>query len=173
MSKLKPYNNGLKIFVFKIKKLISQPIFIVLTIFGNLLIVGSATLLFKVEGGGLNPQIKSFLDTLWWAVSTVTTVGYGDVIPITSTGKIIGIVLMIVGIAIFWSYTALFAEALISKDILNLEDELKSIDKILKKIKKSELDENAELKEIISSMQKQLTHLEKTNHSSVNETNKS
>lgn len=160
LLKKRRFYKGIKLFGRKLNRLITQPIFIVLTIIGNLIVITSAYLVFKLEYG-LNPHIKTPLDTLWWAVSTVTTVGYGDVIPITSAGKIVGIVLMIVGIAIFWSYTALFAEALISKDILDLEDELQSIDKVLKKISKSELNSSENLKNLVDSLQKQLGQLKK------------
>lgn len=155
----KRFMKSINLFIYKIRGLVTQPIFIVLTIFGNLLVTVASSLLYHYEFG-LNPQINSKLDTVWWAVSTVTTVGYGDIIPVTPEGKVVGIFLMIIGIAIFWSYTALFAEALISKDILDLEDGLKSIDRILKRISKSEL-ENEELKELIELMQKQLQLIKK------------
>ena len=156
----KRFSKGIGLFIRRLYRLVTQPIFIALTAIGNLLIVTSAYLVFKLEYG-VNPKILEPLDTLWWAVSTVTTVGYGDITPITPAGKIIGIVLMIVGIAIFWSYTALFAEALISKEILDLEDELQSIDKVLRKISKSELQSSEELKKLVDSMQKQLHQLGK------------
>ena len=111
-------------FFRRLWRLISQPMFIALTFFGNGLIVLGAVLLYWLEAES-NPKIHSLLDTLWWAVSTVTTVGYGDVIPITAMGKVVGIVLMILGTAVFCSFTALFAEALISKEISEIEDELK------------------------------------------------
>lgn len=158
--KKKRVYKGTRLFAKRLYRLVTQPIFIVLTIIGNLLILSSALLVYKLEYG-INPKIKGPLDTLWWAVSTVTTVGYGDITPVTSKGKIVGIVLMVVGIAIFWSYTALFAEALISKEILDLEDELRSIDRALKKINKSELQSNEELKNVVDSLQKQLNQLKK------------
>lgn len=158
--KKKRFYKGIKLFTKRLGRLVTQPIFIVLTVFGNVLIITAAFLVYKLEFG-INPHIKTPLDTLWWAVATVTTVGYGDITPITSSGKIVGIVLMIVGITIFWSYTALFAEALISKEILDLEDELQSIDRVLKKISKSELQSSEELKVLVDSLQKQLGQLRK------------
>ncbi|MES3037689.1 MAG: ion channel [Bdellovibrionota bacterium] len=105
--------------------------FFILTIFGNLLIATGAVGLYFIEKDH-NPNIQTLLDTLWWAVSTVTTVGYGDVSPITTMGKIIGIILMIVGTALFWSYTALFADALISEEIEDFESEIRAIERKLK-----------------------------------------
>ncbi len=132
-----------------------QPIFIALTIFGNLVIIGSAYLLYKIENG-VNPNIDSYLDTLWWSVATVTTVGYGDVIPITDTGRILGIGTIVIGAALFWSYTALFAEALISKDITDVEAELRSFSRTLKTLEKNELAEKDEVRALIDQIKNQL-----------------
>jgi len=47
-----------------------------------------------------NPQFKSFGDAIWWSFVTVTTVGYGDKVPITPFGRLIGIILMLTGIGV-------------------------------------------------------------------------
>ncbi len=114
----------------KFWRLVSNPIFPVLTVLGNLLITIGAVGLYFLERD-VNPTIGSLLDTIWWAVATVTTVGYGDISPVTAYGKIIGLVLMILGTALFWSYTALFADALISDEMDDLEGEIKSLEKKL------------------------------------------
>lgn len=46
-----------------------------------------------------NPEFADFGDAMWWSVVTLTTVGYGDIVPITSTGRLAGTALMITGIA--------------------------------------------------------------------------
>jgi voltage-gated potassium channel len=51
-------------------------------------------------------NIKSFGDGLWWAVTTVTTVGYGDRFPTTSAGRVIAVGLMLVGISLMGVITA-------------------------------------------------------------------
>jgi voltage-gated potassium channel len=48
-----------------------------------------------------NPLFNSFGTSVWWAVVTITTVGYGDVYPITTAGRITGVVLMFSGLALF------------------------------------------------------------------------
>ena len=59
-------------------------------------IVLSATMLFFAEYGE-NPQIEGFSDTLWWAIVTISTVGFGDITPQTVGGRVIGASLMIAG----------------------------------------------------------------------------
>jgi voltage-gated potassium channel len=56
----------------------------------------------SVEGS----NIKSFSDGLWWATTTVTTVGYGDRYPTTSEGRFLAVLLMIVGISLIGVITA-------------------------------------------------------------------
>ena len=55
-----------------------------------------------VEGS----NIKTFGDGLWWAVTTVTTVGYGDRFPTTTEGRILAVMLMLVGISLVGVITA-------------------------------------------------------------------
>jgi voltage-gated potassium channel len=53
----------------------------------------------------IEPSINSITDAIWWAVVTTTTVGYGDISPETNLGRIIAILLMIVGIGIIGAIT--------------------------------------------------------------------
>jgi voltage-gated potassium channel len=70
------------------------------TLIALLLIVSSsiAVLEFEVPEGG---NITNAQDAMWWAVTTMTTVGYGDRYPITPEGRIVGVFLMAAGVAIF------------------------------------------------------------------------
>ena len=61
--------------------------------------IGSIAI-FYIESPNENSQIDSFLDAVWWTVSTVTTVGYGDIVPVTVAGKIMSIFYMIFGIGV-------------------------------------------------------------------------
>lgn len=54
-------------------------------------------------------NITSFGDALWWACTTVTTVGYGDRFPMTTEGRVIAVVLMLVGIGLVGAVTAAVA----------------------------------------------------------------
>jgi len=47
-----------------------------------------------------NPDVTSYFDAVWWAVVTATTVGYGDIHPVTTLGRVIAMVLMLLGIGL-------------------------------------------------------------------------
>lgn len=89
--------------------------FLSLSFFGNSFIITFAYLFFHLEQN-VNPSLKSFIDALWWAYATATTVGYGDVTPITFWGKVLGILLMLSGTALFAIFTAIFAQAILEDD---------------------------------------------------------
>ncbi len=55
---------------------------------------------YLVEAPNPESPIKSMADAFWWAMATATTVGYGDIVPVTSLGRVIGVVMMILGISL-------------------------------------------------------------------------
>ncbi len=57
-----------------------------------------SALMFYLAEFKANPNVATFADTLWWSVVTITTVGFGDITPVTAGGKIIGAALMLSGI---------------------------------------------------------------------------
>jgi voltage-gated potassium channel len=84
-----------------------------------LLVAWSAVMLLCSVGlyaaeNGVNKAITSPLDALWWGLTTMTTVGYGDVIPVTAEGRIAAAVLMILGIGLYSAITATITSFLIS-----------------------------------------------------------
>jgi len=68
------------------------------TMFGLVFVFGAVT--FTLEHGN-NPQFGELSDALWWAFVTITTVGYGDIVPITSGGRVAAVMTMIFGIVIY------------------------------------------------------------------------
>ncbi|VAX24839.1 Potassium voltage-gated channel subfamily KQT; possible potassium channel, VIC family [hydrothermal vent metagenome] len=68
---------------------------------GAILIFLASTLMYFVEHEAQPVVFASIPHAMWWAVSTLTTVGYGDVTPITGLGKVLGAVISIIGIGMF------------------------------------------------------------------------
>jgi voltage-gated potassium channel len=80
------------------------------------LLVVAAALVFQFERDQPAATIHSFPDALWWAVTTITTVGYGDKFPTSAAGRGVAVVLMIAGIALFGVITASIAAYFVEKD---------------------------------------------------------
>lgn len=64
----------------------------------------------------LAEDVDSFFDALWWAAATITTVGYGDIYPVTAAGRVAGVFAMVVGISSFGILTARLAAFFASDD---------------------------------------------------------
>ena len=70
-----------------------------LIIAAGLIILVGTIVEYNIESKVPNTQIKTYLDALWWCVSTVTTVGYGDIVPVSNLGRIVAVFYMFFGIA--------------------------------------------------------------------------
>ena len=68
-----------------------------------------------VERDAAGANITSFGDAMWWAVTTMTTVGYGDRFPVTPAGRLVAVGLMLSGIALLGIVTATFASWLVAR----------------------------------------------------------
>ncbi len=102
-------------FIKIIWRLITSVPFLTLSFFGNTIVFLFATIIWFLEKD-VNPKIANYMDALWWSFSTTSTVGYGDIVPVTIIGKLFGIALMLIGVAIFAIYTALFARTIIDDE---------------------------------------------------------
>jgi voltage-gated potassium channel len=80
---------------------------------GLIVFVGALAVL-DAERGGAGP-IQTFGDAVWWAVSTVATVGYGDVFPVTTEGRFVAAGLMLFGIGVLGVVTGAFASWLVER----------------------------------------------------------
>jgi voltage-gated potassium channel len=79
--------------------------------FGVGLMVVSATLLYLVEGDAQPDKFGSIPRSLWWAVATLTTIGYGDIFPITPLGKLLASVTAVTSIGLIALPTGILAAA--------------------------------------------------------------
>lgn len=68
---------------------------IILTVF-TLVFMGAVA--FHSYEFGINQNVHNLFDSFWWAMVTVTTIGYGDIYPVTTAGRIVAMMLMIIGI---------------------------------------------------------------------------
>ncbi len=89
-------------------------IFYLLVASGVAVIVGTV-IMYNLESGAENSKMTTLLDALWWCVATVTTVGYGDVVPVTSLGRIVALVYMFFGISLIATLLAVISNSFYKK----------------------------------------------------------
>lgn len=106
-----------------------------------------AGVLFYALENGTNTHVQNIFDGIWWSVVTLTTIGYGDVYPITFGGRILGIILAMVGIGLVALPTgiltsgfirALRSEKKISQLVDSMEEEEKEQDALLERVEEIE-----------------------------------
>ena len=83
--------------------------------------LGSLAVL-DAEQGAPHATITDYGDALWWAAETVTTVGYGDFYPVTPEGRIVAVVLMVVGIGLVGTVTAAVASWFVRRTAIEEDD---------------------------------------------------
>jgi voltage-gated potassium channel len=91
-----------------------------------------SVLQFEVPAGG---NIDSAEDALWWAISTMTTVGYGDAFPMTTEGRVVAVFLMAAGVGVFGTFAGLVASWFLSPDAAETESELNDIKRLLVEVR--------------------------------------
>jgi len=96
---------------------------------GLVILAAAAATYFERNAGG---TITDFPTALWWAATTITTVGYGDTYPVTPEGRGIGVFVMLVGITVFGLLTAnvaaFFVETQKKEEAVTLEDIMAKLD---------------------------------------------
>ena len=102
--------------VSDVKKLFKDLRFIALSVL-LITIIALGIAIYAVEHNLPNSEIKTLSDAFWWLIVTISTVGYGDVIPMSSTGKVLGSLAIIVGVALFTTVTGSVASLLVERSI--------------------------------------------------------
>jgi len=117
-----------------------HPTFIYLTVVGNLILVIAVTAVYLLERN-VNPAMSSYFNCLWWGVSTITTIGYGDILPVTIAGRLIAIALMYTGTVFFITFTGVLLTFLmkeeVEKELSPLEREIRTEEKETEKLERS------------------------------------
>jgi len=122
-----------------------------LLVISVLVVISSGLGIYLIESPHEDAQITNLIDAFWWVSATVTTVGYGDVVPVTEVGRIMGIGLMFVGISIIGAFISALGAMLVGSRLKNretVEHDAKSL--IIKKISKIERLEKHEVDLLIN-----------------------
>ncbi len=102
---------------------------------GSTLMVAFLTMIFSgIVITRLDPQIGTVWDGMWWAWVTMSTVGYGDVVPRTPGARMFGALLILFGVVLVSLLTANISAYLIDNEVKKVEDEEKDVEKLLRDI---------------------------------------
>jgi len=115
------------------------------------IIISGALAMYAIESTHEDAQIKTMLDAFWWIIATITTVGYGDIVPVTDLGRTIAIFYMFFGIAFAGIFISIIGTRIYKRRIEPKDDhEIRYEKKILERID----DLEKSLKEIRDSLKK-------------------
>jgi voltage-gated potassium channel len=118
--------------------------------------LGAAAVVIILSGlvmAAIEPTVRSPWDGVWWAWVTVTTVGYGDIVPQTPAGKLFGSFLILLGVALFALMTASFSSFFIGRDVSKVEQD---IERDVSKLEQ----EDVEFRSVMERMSRTLARLE-------------
>ena len=113
LLKLNRHSKSLNLIVTVFKKTKSD---ILVTVFiVSFLLIVAATLMYDIENEAQPDAFSNIGEALWWSVATLTTVGYGDIYPITGLGKLLSGVIALLGIGIVALPTGIISSAYIDE----------------------------------------------------------
>ena len=122
LFKILRYTNSIKQFrhVFIEKKFE----FLTLALMFVMAVTFGSTIIFIYEGAGVNPNIHDFFDAVYWSVITISTVGFGDISPITIQGRVATLFLVIGGMGVIAFFTSIVTTALNEKLLIIKEEKV-------------------------------------------------
>jgi len=116
-----------KILLQRFFAVVTHPLFLWLMLLLNGCVIVSALLFYSAEHG-TNDNLHTLFDAFYWAITSITTVGYGDITPVTPLGKLYAIGLMMVGTLFLTLFSALFTAAILSPDMERFAREIKDVE---------------------------------------------
>jgi voltage-gated potassium channel len=122
LFKINRYSRSLKLIgeVFKEKRADLGMTFFV----SFIMLVVASTLMYHIEGQDQPEAFPNIIASFWWAIATLTTVGYGDIYPITAWGKLISGIIVLLGIGLVALPTGILSSAFVEK--INTRNKLKN-----------------------------------------------
>jgi voltage-gated potassium channel len=90
--------------------------YLFIAMFAAIVVFSAATAIYLLEAD-TNSQINTFFDAVWWSTVTATTVGYGDITPVTWQGKTVGMILMFFGIGLLGTIAGLVGNYFLKEDV--------------------------------------------------------
>jgi voltage-gated potassium channel Kch len=100
---------------------------IVLLEFGSTLVLGA-------EKNAPDANIRSASDALWWSYVTVTTVGYGDRFPVTTSGRLVGVMMLTLGVGLFGVLTSFLATTFLAPAKAEQDQSGQAVDELRQEI---------------------------------------
>jgi voltage-gated potassium channel len=91
----------------------AQSALYILVLMVTLIIESGAVLVLQAERASPDANILTAVDAIWWAYVTITTVGYGDRFPVTLPGRLVGVMVLTTGVAVFATFAGLISSRLL------------------------------------------------------------
>ena len=103
-------------FLVKLFYFFRRNLLITILLFIFIISLSGATVFYLIELQS-NPALKSFGQAVWWVLVSITTVGYGDIVPVTSAGKFLGVILIFTGVALVSMFTATVSSIFVAQKL--------------------------------------------------------
>ncbi|OHE10262.1 MAG: potassium transporter TrkA [Sulfurimonas sp. RIFOXYD12_FULL_33_39] len=104
--------------------------FVTLLIFASIVVFVSSVLIYVMEANNPASPVNTLFEAIYWSIVTISTVGYGDITPVTEAGRVVAMFVIVAGIAVFSFTTSLIVTAFTEK--LDEIKDTKQIDDIAK-----------------------------------------
>lgn len=89
--------------------------YVIETLSSILALLFTSSVVFFAAERGHNPHVHSLWDAFWWATTTMTTTGYGDIYPLTTAGRILAMILMLTGVATMALLTSVLLKYMLTR----------------------------------------------------------